>query len=51
LDHDAYLPSFAVVTEGKHSELQVARSLQLEPGTILAINRCISTCTIFNDIG
>ena len=39
LDHDAYLPSFAVVTEGKHSELQVARSLQLEPGTILAIDR------------
>jgi hypothetical protein len=39
LDHDGYLPSFAVVTEGKHSELQVARSLQLEPGTILAIDR------------
>ena len=27
LDHDGYLPSFAVVTEGKHSELKVARSL------------------------
>jgi hypothetical protein len=39
LDHDGYLPSFAVVTEGKHSELEVARSLQLEPGTILAIDR------------
>jgi hypothetical protein len=39
LDHDGYLPSFAVVTDGKHSELQVARSLQLEPGTILAIDR------------
>ena len=39
LDHDGYLPSFAVVTEGKHSELQVARSLQLEPGIILAIDR------------
>jgi hypothetical protein len=39
LDHDGYLPSFAVVTEGKHSELQVARSLQLEAGTILAIDR------------
>jgi len=39
LDHDGYLPSFAVVTEGKHSELQVARSLHLEPGTILAIDR------------
>ena len=39
LDHDGYLPSFAVVTEGKRSELEVARSLQLEPGTILAIDR------------
>ncbi|EQD61993.1 transposase IS4 family protein, partial [mine drainage metagenome] len=39
LDHDGYLPSFAVVTEGKHSELQVARGLRLEAGTILAIDR------------
>jgi hypothetical protein len=39
LDHDGYLPSFAVVTEGKRSELEVARSLRLEAGTILAIDR------------
>jgi hypothetical protein len=39
LDHDGYLPSFAVVTEGKHSELEVARGLRLEAGTILAIDR------------
>jgi hypothetical protein len=39
LDHDGYLPSFAVVTEGKKSELKVARTLQFEPGTILAIDR------------
>lgn len=39
LDHDGYLPSFAVVTEGKYSELKVARTLQFEPGTILAIDR------------
>ena len=39
LDHNGYLPSFAVVTEGKRSELEVARSLRLEPGTILAIDR------------
>jgi Domain of unknown function (DUF4372)/Transposase DDE domain len=39
LDHDGYLPSFAVVTEGKQSELQVARTLRFEPGTILAIDR------------
>ncbi len=39
LDHDGYLPSFAVVTEGKYSELKVARTLRFEPGTILAIDR------------
>ena len=39
LDHNGYLPSFAVVTEGKRSELEIARSLKLDPGTILAIDR------------
>jgi IS4 transposase len=38
LDHDGYLPSFAVVTDGKYSELKVARGLCLEVGTILAID-------------
>ena len=39
LDHQGYLPSFAVVTEGKRSEVEVARSLRLEPGTILVVDR------------
>jgi len=39
LDHDGYLPSFGVITEGKRSELEVARSLKLDVGTILAIDR------------
>ena len=39
LDHDGYLPAFAVVTEGKKSEIQVARRLHFAPGTILAIDR------------
>ncbi len=39
LDHNGYLPSFAVVTEGKHSEMAVARGLRLEAGTILVIDR------------
>jgi len=39
LDHDGYLPSFAVVTEGKYSELNVARDLRLKAGTILAVDR------------
>jgi IS4 transposase len=39
LDHDGYLPSFAVVTEGKTSEIKVARTLRFAPGTILVIDR------------
>jgi hypothetical protein len=39
LDHDGYRPSFAVVTEGKTSEIKVARTLRFDPGTILAIDR------------
>ena len=39
LDHDGYVPSFAVVTDGKYSELKVARGLCLETGTIPAIDR------------
>src|SRR3979490_1951797 len=35
LDHDGYLPSFAVVTEGNRSEIKVARSLRLDPGTAI----------------
>ncbi len=39
LDHDGYLPAFATVTEGKRSELEVARGLRLAKGTILVIDR------------
>jgi hypothetical protein len=39
LDHDGYLPSFAVITTGKTSDIVVARRLRFEPGTILVIDR------------
>jgi Domain of unknown function (DUF4372)/Transposase DDE domain len=39
LDHDGYLPSFAVVTEGKTSEIKVARTLRFDVGTILVVDR------------
>jgi len=50
LDHDGYLPSFAVVTEGKHSELEVARNLHLDPGTILVIDRGYNDYDWFADL-
>ncbi|MGO9436286.1 MAG: hypothetical protein ACLPH3_00565 [Terracidiphilus sp.] len=46
LDHDGYLPSFAVVTEGKYNELNVARDLRLKAGTILAVDRLQRLCVV-----
>jgi hypothetical protein len=39
LDHDGYLPSYAVITEGKVHETQVARKLRLQRGTMLVFDR------------
>lgn len=39
LDHDGYLPRFAVVTDGKTSDIKVARSLHFEPGTAVVMDR------------
>jgi hypothetical protein len=39
LDHAGYLPQYAVIEPAKKPELQVARQLKLEPGTILVIDR------------
>jgi hypothetical protein len=39
LDHDGYLPSFAVITEGKKHEVRVARQMRFVAGTILVFDR------------
>jgi hypothetical protein len=39
LDHDGYLPCYAVITEGRRHEVTVARTLTFPPGTILVIDR------------
>lgn len=39
LDHDGYLPCYAVITEGKVHEIQVARKLALPRGTMLVFDR------------
>jgi Transposase DDE domain/Domain of unknown function (DUF4372) len=39
LDHDGYLPRFAVITNGKTHELKVARKLRWEPGTVVVFDR------------
>jgi len=39
LDHDGYLPSFAVITTGKTSDIKVAQRMRFDPGTILVMDR------------
>jgi hypothetical protein len=39
LDHEGYLPTVAVITEGAHHDIRVARQLAFEPGTILVVDR------------
>lgn len=39
LDHDGYLPTALVITEGKRHEVTVARQQSFAPGTILVMDR------------
>ena len=39
IDHDGHLPSFVCITDGKTSDIEVARSLQLPGGSIVAADR------------
>src|SRR5205823_10538071 len=39
LDHEGYLPCFAHITDGKSSDIAVARVLKFQPGTVLVIDR------------
>lgn len=39
LDHDGYLPSFAVITPGKTGDIKVARQMHFDPGTVLVMDR------------
>ena len=39
LDHDGYLPSFAVITEGKVADVKIARDFRFDPGTIVVDDR------------
>jgi len=39
LDHDGYLPCYAVMTDGKESEMKVAKSMTFQPGTMLVFDR------------
>ena len=39
LDHDGYLPRFAVITDGKKSDVAVGMNIPFEPGTTVVFDR------------
>jgi hypothetical protein len=39
LDHDGYLPRFADITDGKTSDIEAARRMAFEAGTVLVMDR------------
>jgi hypothetical protein len=39
LDHDGYLPCYAVITDGKRSDIKVAHTMKFEAGTVLVMDR------------
>jgi hypothetical protein len=47
LDHDGYLPEFAVLSEGKVADVKVARDLHFSPGTIVVDDRAYTDYTLW----
>lgn len=39
LDHDGYLPTYAVITDGKTADLTIARTLKLAKGSLIVMDR------------
>ena len=50
LDHDGYLPSVVVITEGKRHDVRVARTLRFESGTILVLDRAYTDYAWFGQL-
>jgi len=47
LDHDGYLPSYVVITEGKVSDLKVAPQFHFAPGTTVVDDRAYNDYALF----
>jgi hypothetical protein len=48
LDHEGYLPTYALLTDGKTHEIRVAREVRLAPGSIIAIDRGYTDLALFS---
>src|SRR6187402_121144 len=47
LDHDGYLPSYALLTEGKVADVTVAQQLVLPKGSVVVVDRGYNDYTMF----
>ena len=47
LDHDGYLPAFAIITEGKVSDIKIAWQFQFDPHTIVVDDRGYNDYALF----
>jgi len=47
LDHDGYLPCFAIITEGNVSDIKAARQFHFDPGTIVVDDRGYNDYALF----
>jgi len=50
LDHDGYLPDYAVITDGKHHESRVARQFPFSPGSVTVFDKAYTDFTLFNSL-
>lgn len=48
LDHDDYMPSFALITDARRHDHTVARRFTLKPGSIIAFDRAYNDYTLFS---
>lgn len=48
LDHDGYLPTFALITEGKRHEVTVARQFAFPKGSIIVMDRGYCDYSLFH---
>jgi hypothetical protein len=47
LDHDDYLPAYVLLTEAKRSDVKLADSFTLNPGSIVALDRGYTDYALF----
>lgn len=47
LDHEDYMPSWVLITEAKTADVKVARSVHLNPGSIVTMDRAYNDFELF----